>query len=269
MIKQLKEDIAAVFSRDPAARNTLEVILNYPGIHAVALHRIAHQLWNKNFKMGARTLASFNRFATGIEIHPGAKIGQRLFIDHGMGIVIGETAEIGDDVTLYHGVTLGGTTWKAGKRHPTIENGVIIGAGAKILGPFTVGKNAKIGSNTVILKAVPAETTAVGSPARYISKKPKTSTNGQPIQLSNKNTVFQQYAASPNQCDPMLEAIHVLLDRLQHNEKHIQHLNDHLAHIDPAYSQSMHPLEAMTPEQIEILEKIERVCNEQKAQSKT
>ena len=161
MLKQLKEDIQAVFARDPAARNTLEVLTTYPGIHALIMHRVAHELWQKECKGSARLLSSFSRFATGIEIHPGAKIGRRFFIDHGMGVVIGETAEIGDDVTLYHGVTLGGTTWNKGKRHPTLEDGVVVGAGAKILGPFTVGKNSKVGSNAVVTKEVPPNTTAV------------------------------------------------------------------------------------------------------------
>ncbi|SDC11205.1 serine O-acetyltransferase [Acinetobacter boissieri] len=268
MIKQLKEDIAAVFSRDPAARNTLEVVVNYPGIHALVLHRVAHKMWQKNFKTSARTLASFSRFATGIEIHPGAKIGRRLFIDHGMGIVIGETAEIGDDVTLYHGVTLGGTTWKQGKRHPTLENGVIVGAGAKILGPFTVGKNAKIGSNTVILKSVPADTTAVGSPARYIIKNKQTSDTDQQREAYAKSIGFQAYAAAPHQSDPILEGINVLLDRLKHNEKQINQLNERLTKIDPKHIATI-PQEQMTQEQLEILEKIRQVCNEQKYQPKT
>jgi serine O-acetyltransferase len=143
LIKQLREDVQSVFSRDPAARNTLEVIINYPGIHAIALHRVAYSLWQSELKGTARAVSTFSRFLTGIEIHPAAKIGRRFFIDHGMGVVIGETAEIGDDVTLYHGVTLGGTTWQKGKRHPTLEDGVVVGAGAKVLGPFTVGKGAQ------------------------------------------------------------------------------------------------------------------------------
>ncbi|MBF7684528.1 serine O-acetyltransferase [Acinetobacter sp. B10A] len=268
MIKQLKEDIAAVFSRDPAARNTLEVILTYPGIHALVLHRVAHKMWQKNLKTSARTLASFSRFATGIEIHPGAKIGRRLFIDHGMGIVIGETAEIGDDVTLYHSVTLGGTTWKTGKRHPTLEDGVIVGAGAKILGPFTVGKNAKIGSNTVILKSVPSETTAVGSPARYIVKNKPRSETEQQREAYAKSIGFQAYAASPHQSDPILEGMNILLDRLKQNEKQICLLNSRLTALDPKYAQSVHQ-EQMTQEQLEILENIQQVCNEQKSLPKT
>ena len=167
--KDLTEDIDAVFNRDPAARNSLEVILTYPGIHALVLHRGAHYLWQNEQKLAARVISYGSRIITGIEIHPAAKIGRRFFIDHGMGIVIGETAEIGNDVTLYHGVTLGGVSWNNGKRHPTLEDGVIVGAGAKVLGPFTVGKGAKIGSNAVVVKAVPAGATMVGSAARMIS----------------------------------------------------------------------------------------------------
>ncbi len=167
----LQEDITAVFERDPAARNSAEVLLTYPGIHAVMLHRGAHYLWQKDQKFVARSISYGARMLTGIEIHPAAKIGKRFFIDHGMGVVIGETAEIGDDVTLYHGVTLGGVSLGGGKRHPTLEDGVVVGAGAKVLGPFTVGKNAKIGSNAVVVKPVPAGATMVGAVARMIIKK--------------------------------------------------------------------------------------------------
>ena len=170
MFDRVREDIASVFHRDPAARNTLEVLLNYPGLHAVLFHRLAHALWKRNFKQLARFVSTFARWMTGIEIHPGAKIGRRFFIDHGMGVVIGETAEIGDDVTLYHGVTLGGTSWNKGKRHPTLEDGVVVGAGAKVLGPFTVHKNAKIGSNSVVTKEVPEGATVIGIPGRVVSK---------------------------------------------------------------------------------------------------
>ena len=167
--KDLKEDIEAVFNRDPAARNSMEVLLTYPGIHALILHRGAHCLWNNEQKFAARAISYGSRIMTGIEIHPAAKIGKRFFIDHGVGVVIGETAEIGNDVTLYHGVTLGGVSWNNGKRHPTLEDGVIVGAGAKVLGPFTVGKGAKIGSNAVVVKPVPAGATMIGSAARMIS----------------------------------------------------------------------------------------------------
>lgn len=154
MFERLREDIQSVFHRDPAARNAFEVLTCYPGMHAIWLHRLGNALWKRDFKWLARLVSNFGRWMTGIEIHPGATIGRRFFIDHGMGIVIGETAEIGDDVTLYQGVTLGGTSWNKGKRHPTLENGVVVGAGAKVLGPFTVGAGAKIGSNAVVTKAV-------------------------------------------------------------------------------------------------------------------
>ncbi|MFY7780630.1 MAG: serine O-acetyltransferase [Tagaea sp.] len=154
--KAIRADMDAILARDPAARSRLEVALCYPGFHAVLLHRLAHAFWNKGLKLVARVIQVFSRFLTGIEIHPAAKIGERFFIDHGMGVVIGETAEIGHDVTLYQGVTLGGTSLDQGKRHPTLEDGVIVGAGAKILGPFTVGKGARVGSNAVVLEAVPA-----------------------------------------------------------------------------------------------------------------
>ncbi|HCW92821.1 MAG TPA: serine O-acetyltransferase, partial [Flexistipes sinusarabici] len=150
--KTIREDIKAVFDRDPAAKSMAEVLLCYPGLHAILFHRFAHWLWKKKLYLLGRFVSHIGRFLTGIEIHPGAKIGKRFFIDHGMGVVIGETAEVGDDVTLYHGVTLGGVSLNKGKRHPTVGNNVIIGAGAKILGPFTVGKNSKVGSNSVVVK---------------------------------------------------------------------------------------------------------------------
>ncbi|HCF79988.1 MAG TPA: serine O-acetyltransferase, partial [Glaciecola sp.] len=168
MFKHLREDVKSVFHRDPAARNTLEVLTNYPGLHAIWIHRISHKLWGWGFKWIARSLSTFARFLTGIEIHPGATLGRRVFIDHGMGVVIGETAVIGNDVTLYHGVTLGGTSWQAGKRHPTLEDDVVVGAGAKVLGPITMGKGAKIGSNSVVVKDAPANSTVIGIPGRII-----------------------------------------------------------------------------------------------------
>jgi len=170
MFARIKEDIQSVFHRDPAARNAIEVLTCYPGLHALLFHRISHWLWMNNLKWLARFLSSLSRWFTGIEIHPGAKIGRRFFIDHGMGVVIGETAEIGDDVTLYQGVTLGGTSWNKGKRHPTLKDGVVVGAGAKILGPFEVGEGAKIGSNAVVTKPVPPGATVVGIPGRVIVK---------------------------------------------------------------------------------------------------
>jgi serine O-acetyltransferase len=173
MFERVKEDIRVVFERDPAARNIFEVIISYPGLHAIWLHRIAHFLWDKGAKTLARIISHINRFLTGIEIHPGAKIGRRFFIDHGMGVVIGETAEIGDDVLMYQGVVLGGTSLKKEKRHPTIGNNVVIGAGAILLGPIKVGDGAKIGAGSVVIKDVPEGTTVVGVPARVVEKREK------------------------------------------------------------------------------------------------
>lgn len=167
-ILSLQEDIATVLARDPAAMSVWEVILLYPGFHAILLHRMSAQLWRWKIRLAARVLAQFARGLTGIEIHPGAQVGRRVFIDHGMGVVVGETAVIGDDCTLYHGVTLGGVSCQKGKRHPTLGNGVVVGAGAKILGPILVGDKAKIGSNAVVLKDVPVNATAVGIPAKVV-----------------------------------------------------------------------------------------------------
>src|SRR5258706_9526290 len=159
MFERLREDIACILERDPAARSKWEVLTCYPGLHALVMHRWAHRCWTGGWHASARFISNLSRWFTGIEIHPGATIGRRVFIDHGMGIVIGETAEVGDECTLYHGVTLGGVSWKQGKRHPTLGKGVVVGAGAKILGPFIVGEGAKIGSNSVVVKAVPAGAT--------------------------------------------------------------------------------------------------------------
>lgn len=199
MFQNIKEDIASVFDRDPAARNTIEVLTCYPGLHARTVHRLSNTLWHANFKWMARFLSHLARGLTGIEIHPGATIGRRLFIDHGMGVVIGETAEIGDDVTIYHGVTLGGTSWRHGKRHPSLGDGVVVGAGAKILGPICIGENAKIGSNAVVVKDVPAGATAVGIPARILDEEKK------------KTAGFNAYGLGNDQNDPLSKAIHGLL----------------------------------------------------------
>ena len=207
MFNQIKEDIAVVFERDPAARTHLEIITTYPGVHALIIHRLSHWIWRKRFFWIARFISYISRWLTGIEIHPGAKIGRRVFIDHGMGVVIGETAVINDDCTLYHGVTLGGTSWNKGKRHPTLEQGVVIGAGAKVLGPITIGKGAKIGSNAVVVKDVPENATAVGIPARIIEPE----TNKQRDEMAEK-IGFSAYAISDNANDPMTKAIHALLD---------------------------------------------------------
>jgi len=196
MFKHLKEDISIVFDRDPAARTHLEILTTYPGVHALIMHRISHWLWHAGFYWLGRFTSHIGRGLTGIEIHPGATIGRRVFIDHGMGVVIGETAIIGDDCTLYHGVTLGGTSWNKGKRHPTLENGVVIGAGAKVLGPITIGAGAKIGSNAVVVKDVPTNATAVGIPARILEDEKKPSAQDTPIKpfsayaVGNENDAF-------------------------------------------------------------------------------
>jgi len=168
MWQLLKEDVRCIFERDPAARNLFEVLTTYSSVHAMLFHRVCHWLWGKGLRWLPRFLATIGRWLTGIEIHPAARIGKRFFVDHGTGVVIGETAEIGDDVTLYQGVTLGGRTLDAGKRHPTLGNNVVVGAGAKILGPFTVGDDARVGSNAVVLEGVPAGATVVGVPARVV-----------------------------------------------------------------------------------------------------
>ena len=168
LFAQLKEDVQCVFERDPAARNAFEVLTTYPGVHALMMHRIAFRLWNRNWCYLARLIAYFVRIWTNVDIHPGATIGRRFFIDHGAGVVIGETAEVGDDVTIYHGVTLGGTTWNKGKRHPTLCNGVMVGAGAKILGAVVIGEGASIGANSVVVKNIPARKSVVGIPGRVV-----------------------------------------------------------------------------------------------------
>lgn len=185
MFAKLNYDLDRVLKEDPAARSKLEVFLLYPSINALIVYRIAHKLYNKKCFFLARLLSQLARFFTGIEIHPGAKIGKGLFIDHGMGVVIGETAEVGDNVTIYHGVTLGGTGKDKGKRHPTVKDNVIIGAGAKVLGPITIGNNVKIGANSVVLKDVPDNATAVGIPAKLIIKDKKKDNNTKDSQKDN------------------------------------------------------------------------------------
>ncbi len=206
MFSKIREDIQCVFERDPAARSVWEVLTCYPGFHALQLHRFSHSLW----KLGLRWLARFTshvaRFLTGVEIHPGAAIGRRVFIDHGMGVVIGETAEIGDDCTLYHGVTLGGVSWNKGKRHPTLGKGVVIGAGAKILGPFVVGDGAKVGSNSVVVKAVPAGATVVGIPARIVEHAE---------QPEAGRMAFDAYAVSADLDDPLNKVLVALGSRTE------------------------------------------------------
>ncbi|MCM2680151.1 serine O-acetyltransferase [Echinimonas agarilytica] len=214
MFKRMREDIKCVFGRDPAARNTWEVLTCYPGLHALWCHRLAHAFWKRDLKWLGRIVSAFSRWMTGIEIHPGAVIGRRFFIDHGMGIVIGETAEIGDDVTLYHGVTLGGTSWDSGKRHPTLENGVVIGAGAKVLGPFTVRTNARIGSNAVVVKEVPEGATVVGIPGRIVKAQETNDEQRTHRDALAKKYGFNSYAVSPDNPDPVAQAIGQLVDHI-------------------------------------------------------
>ncbi|RMO71371.1 serine O-acetyltransferase [Pseudomonas syringae group genomosp. 3] len=233
MFERLREDIQSVFHRDPAARNAFEVLTCYPGMHAIWLHRFAHVLWRNGWKWLARVVSSFGRWMTGIEIHPGARIGRRFFIDHGMGIVIGETAEIGNDVTLYQGVTLGGTSWNAGKRHPTLEDGVVVGAGAKVLGPFTVGAGAKIGSNAVVTKAVPAGATAVGIPGRIIVKSDD-ETEAKRKAMAEK-LGFDAYGISGDMPDPIARAIGQMLDHLQAVDGRLEGMCDALGRLGSDY----------------------------------
>lgn len=212
MFSRIREDISCVFGRDPAARNAFEVLTTYPGVHAVLFYRSCHVLWNAGLKWPARFISAIARWLTGIEIHPAAKIGRRFFIDHGMGVVIGETAEIGDDCTLYHGVTLGGTTWQKGKRHPTLGNDVVVGAGAKVLGPILVAHGARIGSNAVVVKDVPEGATVVGIPGRVVQG--KRSAEDQRRAEFAKKIGFDAYGTPQDMPDPVLNAINVMLDHI-------------------------------------------------------
>jgi serine O-acetyltransferase len=207
MFRRTREDIECVFERDPAARTVWEVITCYPGFHALQLHRFSHTLWKVKLRWLARFMSHIARFLTGVEIHPGATIGRRVFIDHGMGVVIGETAEIGDGCTLYHGVTLGGVSWNKGKRHPTLGRDVVVGAGAKILGPFLVGDGAKVGSNSVVVKPVPAGATVVGIPARIVEAGPAHGEVGR--------MAFDAYAVSADLDDPLNKVLLALGSRTE------------------------------------------------------
>ncbi|TCT19832.1 serine O-acetyltransferase [Thiobaca trueperi] len=220
MFDRLQEDIACVFERDPAARTRFEVLTTYPGVHAILVHRLAHRLWRRNLKWLARVLANVARLFTGIEIHPGAVIGRRFFIDHGMGVVIGETAVIGDDCTLYHGVTLGGTTWQKGKRHPTLGRDVVVGAGAKVLGPIEIGEGARIGSNAVVVKSVPPGATAVGVPGRIIEPAGDAATRRRAD--TAKRIGFDAYGATRDVPDPVANAINRMLDHIHHMDRRME-----------------------------------------------
>jgi len=218
MLEQIKEDVYVAMEKDPSARNFLEVFVCYPGVHALIIYRITHRLWKADFKFLARLISFFSRWMTGVEIHPAAKIGHRFFIDHGMGVVIGETSEVGDNVFIYHGVTLGGLSMKKGKRHPTIGNDVIIGAGAQVLGPVNVGNNTKIGSGSVVVQDVPEYSTVIGVPGRVV--------------FSGVSSDYEDDdAALP---DPMARAIECMLERLPKMELEIRQLKEDLRAQSPS-----------------------------------
>ena len=219
MFTRFREDIRAIKERDPAARSAWEVMTLYPGFHAIQTQRLAHWFWVRGFRWIGRAISQWSRWMTGIEIHPGAVIGRRVFIDHGMGVVVGETAEIGDDCTIYQGVTLGGTSLNRAKRHPTLESGVVVGAGAKVLGPFTVGAGARIGSNSVVLKAVPPGASAVGIPARIVEAITATKREEAAARIG-----FTAYAISSDNDDPMVQAVQKLLDHAIANEERLNKL---------------------------------------------
>ncbi|MBT2771168.1 serine O-acetyltransferase [Halomonas sp. ISL-60] len=246
MFQRLREDINSVFDRDPAARNFLEVLTNYPGLHALLLHRCGHWLWKKNLKWLARTLSTFSRWLTGIEIHPGATIGRRFFIDHGMGVVIGETALVGDNVTLYQGVTLGGTSWSKGKRHPTLGDGVIVGAGAKILGPFTVGAGAKIGSNAVVTKEVPPGATVVGIPGKIVKRADPDVEEALDVDPARREAIcqkfgFDAYGVSQDMPDPVARSMQAMLDHMHAVDERIERMCSTLRKLDDNYRDGQLP----------------------------
>ncbi len=226
MLKKIKEEFGCIFERDPAAQSYFEILTIYPGVHAVLIHRLSHKLWNFGLRWPARALSYLARWLTGIEIHPGAKIGRRLFIDHGMGVVIGETAIIGDDCTFYHSVTLGGTSWKKGKRHPTIGNGVVIGAGAKVLGPIEVGDGARIGSNSVVLKNVPAGATVVGIPSHRVN--PDRKARKAERQAIAEKVGFDAYGMTADMSDPVANAIDHLLEHILKLKEQVETLQQAL-----------------------------------------
>ena len=229
MLRQIKEDVSIAMEKDPAARNFLEVLLLYPGVHALISYRLAHGLWNMGFNFLARALAQFSRWVTGIEIHPAAKIGHRFFIDHGMGVVIGETSEVGDNVFIYHGVTLGGLATKKAKRHPTIADNVTIGAGAQVLGPIQVGRNTKIGSGSVVLQDVPEYSTVIGVPGRVV--------------FSGISSDIEDSDGLESFPDPVARAIECMLERLPQMEKEIRLLKKTLKQneIDPEQTKPLDP----------------------------
>jgi serine O-acetyltransferase len=233
MWNTLNEDIRIVFDRDPAARNVWEIVFTYPGFHALFFYRLAHLAWVHGFKGVARFVSNLGRFFTGIEIHPGARIGRRFFIDHGMGVVIGETAEIADDVTIYQGVTLGGTSLRKEKRHPTVEDWVVIGAGATVLGPVTIGHNSRIGSGSVVVTSVPPHSTVVGIPGRVVA--------GEAAQReAHAHIIDLEHARLP---DPIAKAIGALADYIQRLEKRVDELSDRQGGLEEERAQQSEVLD--------------------------
>ena len=222
MFERIREDIQCVFERDPAARNAFEVFTTYPGFHAVVAHRVAHKLWGAGWRWLARLLSTFTRWVTGVEIHPAAQIGRRFFIDHGMGVVIGETAIIGDDCTLYHGVTLGGTSWDKGKRHPTLGNDVVVGAGAKVLGPITLGRGVRVGSNAVVVRDAPEGATVVGIPGRVVGG--ERSEHDQRRRAMAEKIGFDAYGTAGEMPDPVANAINCILDHMHAMDSKMQEM---------------------------------------------
>jgi serine O-acetyltransferase len=241
IFKQFREDIDTVMARDPAARSRLEVMLCYPGLHALVFHRMAHGAWIRGWPVLGRFLSHMGRLLTGIEIHPGAVIGRRVFIDHGMGVVIGETSEVGDDVTLYQGVTLGGTSLEKGKRHPTLQEGVIVGAGAKILGPLTVGAGARVGSNAVVVKPVPAGATVVGIPAREVSRQPA------------KTHEFCAYGSSGDLPDPIAKALDNVSAEITALRRRVHELEEQLATTRAETERSAVPMAGVAGERARLV----------------
>jgi serine O-acetyltransferase len=247
MFSRLKSDVQCILERDPAARSFWEVLTCYPGVHAVLLHRLAHACWMHNFKWLGRFISHLARFLTGIEIHPGAKIGERVFFDHAMGVVVGETAEIGDDCTIYQGVTLGGTSlYKGAKRHPTLGRGVVVGAGAQVLGGFAVGDGAKVGSNAVVTKPVPAGATAVGNPARIIQAELDVKRE----EVASKMG-FSAYGVTQND-DPLSQAMRGLIDNAATHEHQIAMIWKAIEQLNcPRQVASIVPLDAARQEHFE------------------
>jgi len=268
MFEALREDLSVVFDRDPAARNTFEVLTAYPGVHALMFHRLAHATWNLGAKWLARMISHIARWLTGIEIHPAAQIGRRFFIDHGMGVVIGETAVIGDDCTLYHGVTLGGTTWQKGKRHPTLRDGVVVGAGAKVLGPIEIGEGARIGSNAVVVKPVPPGSTVVGVPGRLIEPLKKPADTRHREKMASKMG-FDAYGATEDAPDPVAHAINCMLDHLHVVEGRMKQMCEAMREmgIEPAEGSDMPELSSC--EIVSTAEELQRMHFDEPAEHPT